>query len=431
MSQRSVIVIGAGAAGLAAARRLHDGGADVLVLEARDRVGGRAWTSYDFASHPVELGAEFIHGENVATWEYVRRFGLTTNDQFPLMNVRAFDGERLLDQVEFLQAPNTTLTWRMHDMAERWMADGREDTDVLTAGRATPGWLHGELTPTQETFWNNQVAGLHAGDLDQMGCAGLLESTYTGDGVRIQYRLNEGYSALMQRLAEGLDVRLSTAVTRINWGSAGVSVTTASGETFGAGFCIVTLPLSLLQRGAITFDAALPTETQRAIGALGAGDIAKVLLRFQEPFWPDDMTYLLTVRDSQMYWRPGRVRVDEAPVLTAFIGGRAVQRMAALGDEGAVAASVGHLEEIFGGVARSAFVDGRLVNWPADPWAGMGYSYAPPGATGMRDVLAEPIGDALALAGEATNAIRPATVHGAIESGWRAVALYEASQARA
>ena len=85
------LIIGAGAAGLGAARELHDAGERVVVLEARDRVGGRAWTSYDLAPHPVELGAEFVHGENVSTWKYLEQYGLHTNDQLTMINVHGWN----------------------------------------------------------------------------------------------------------------------------------------------------------------------------------------------------------------------------------------------------------------------------------------------------------------------------------------------------
>ncbi len=96
------LVIGAGAAGLGAARELHDAGERVVVLEARDRVGGRAWTSYDLAPHPVELGAEFVHGENVVTWKYLERYELHTNDQLTMINIHGWNNGRLAEGGDFL-----------------------------------------------------------------------------------------------------------------------------------------------------------------------------------------------------------------------------------------------------------------------------------------------------------------------------------------
>src|SRR5262245_42745853 len=104
---RDAVVIGAGAAGLAAATALRPAGRSVTILEARDRLGGRAWTSYDVAPHPVELGAEYVHGENVITWRYLERYGLTTNDQTTVLSIMGFDGRRTLAYDEFL--PSTAL----------------------------------------------------------------------------------------------------------------------------------------------------------------------------------------------------------------------------------------------------------------------------------------------------------------------------------
>ncbi len=118
-----IIVLGAGAAGLAAARKLHDEGLAVTVLEARDRVGGRAFTSYDIASHPVELGAEFVHGENVSTWQYLTRFGLGTVDIHDQIRLRVFVDGKMQDE-SFLQQPNALLGWKMPYAAKSWIDGG-------------------------------------------------------------------------------------------------------------------------------------------------------------------------------------------------------------------------------------------------------------------------------------------------------------------
>src|SRR5688500_1061582 len=108
-----VLVIGAGASGLAAARTLHDDGCDVTVLEARDRVGGRVHTSFDLASHPIEMGAEFVQGENVCTWGLIDRYGLGAIDLAPLVNMRAFFDGALHEQSAYLSSPNASLSLKI------------------------------------------------------------------------------------------------------------------------------------------------------------------------------------------------------------------------------------------------------------------------------------------------------------------------------
>jgi monoamine oxidase len=412
-----VLIIGAGAAGLAAARSLVDAGVDVTVLEARDRIGGRAWTSYELASHPIELGAEFIHGENVATWQYIKRFGLTTIDPTPFLNVRALIGDRMLVQGDYLREPNALLVWRMHALAEERAKLGLPDASVTDAARASQSFFDREPTDIDMRLWTSQVAQYYGADLDELGTGGLLEATYDGDGTLLQFRVVEGYSALWAKLAEGIDVRLSTPVERIEWSADGAAVI-ANGETFEAKKVIVTLPLALLKENAIAFAPALPAEKLAAITALGAGFTAKVVLRFDEAFWPAEASFMFTTGDSQLFWRPGIGRPDEQPVLTAFFGGRAVRTFRESGDASALALK--DLERMFGMKLGARLQQASFIDWPADPWARMGYSFMPAGATGMRDVLAEPLEATLYFAGEATNRVRPATVHGAIESGLRA-----------
>jgi monoamine oxidase len=414
-----VVVIGAGAAGLAAMDALRDAGVRAVALEARDRVGGRAYTAYDLAPHPVELGAEFIHGENVSTWELLRRFGFGAVDQFPFTNVQGFVEGVRISQEAFFANRNLHLLFRMHGAAQQWIADGHGDASVADVARDWPRFFDGEPTASEIALWNSAAAELYAADLDEIGVAGLLEPTYTGDGERLHFRVREGYSRLMARFAEGIDVRFSSPVERITRGRAGVVVRTAAGDELGARRAIITLPLALLQQDAVAFEPALPDVKRDAIARVGAGKIGKIIMKFDAPVWPDDLTFFFTTHDSQLLWRPGRGRDNEAPIITAYFGGRAVDRFAALG-EGAIHESVRHLEEIFSVRLADRLVDARFVNWAADPWARMGYSYLPPGATGMIARIAEPVDGTLFFAGEATNADRPHCVHGALDSGYRA-----------
>jgi monoamine oxidase len=405
------LVIGAGAAGLGAARELRDAGARVTVLEARDRVGGRAWTSYDLAPHPVELGAEFVHGENVATWKYLDRFGLHTNDQLTVINMRGWSNDSLAENDDFLRSSAMRIAWGTYGAAHA-AAPG---ATLLDAARA---WVdeHG-LQPTDDDWrvWTSYVRQYYAADPGEIGAPEFGEPTFDGDGQRLMYRVVEGYSTLMRHMAEGIDVRLSTPVRRLEWSRDGVRALTDDGS-HEAKRAIITLPLAVLQQGDVVFDPALPEDKRRAIDGLGAGANAKIILRFDERAWPDDLTFLLSGDDTQLWWRPGRCRDDEAPIITAYFGGSAVGRFRALGDDAPLAA-LRHLERIFGGKLESRLQAARFVDWPADPYAKMSYSYIPPGGGRLRAKLAEPVDGVLHFAGEAANPVRPACVHGAIESG--------------
>jgi monoamine oxidase len=222
----------------------------------------------------------------------------------------------------------------------------------------------------------------------------------------------------MRGIAGDLDVRLSTPVRRIEWSPEGVRAETDAGG-FEARHAIVTLPLALLQQGDVAFEPPLPAEKQRAVHGLGAGANGKIILRFAERMWPDDLTFLLSGGDTQLWWRPGRCRGDEAPVITAFFGGSAVERFRSLGEDAPLAA-LRQLEQILDCKLESRLQEARFVDWPAEPFSKMSYSYIPPGGAGLRAALADPVDGVLHFAGEHTNPVRPATVHGAFESGVRA-----------
>jgi monoamine oxidase len=416
MERMRVLVIGAGAAGLATARTLHDSGHEVTVLEARDRVGGRTLTGYDLGPHPVELGAEFIHGENVVTWKLLEQYGLGAIDLAPYMNLRAYLDGTLLEQAAYLSSPNNMLAWTTPYAAAAWNANGGADVSLAEAARSGDGFFAGDPTPGQLELWNSVTSVLTCAGIDELGVGGMSEATYEGDGGNKTFRIVEGYTALMNALASGLDVRLNTPVRRVEYGDAVTAV--CDGARFDADRIVVTLPLAILQSGDVTFAPELPPSKLDAIARLGAGPVAKIVLRFDAPHWPDDLTFILTTLDTQMWWTPGRGRADQAPVLTALFGGAAVARMRALPDP--ALGAVEHLETMLGVPLERHLVDSRWMDWAGDPWTKMGYSFVPPGATGLRPVLAEPVGDVLFFAGEATNTIRPSTVHGAIESGYAA-----------
>jgi monoamine oxidase len=405
------LIVGAGAAGLAAARELHDVGERTIVLEARDRVGGRAWTSYDLAPHPVELGAEYVHGENVVTWGYLRRYGLLANDQLTVINVRGWNNGHLAENAEFL----TSTAMRLALSTQIAAHEAPAGSSLFDASRAWAA-AHG-LTPTADDWgvWTSYVRLYFAADPEQIGAREFGEPTFDGDGQRMMYRIVKGYSTLMARLADGVDVRFLAPVKRIEWSRDGVRAITDAG-TYDARRAIIGLPLALLQQGDVTFSPELPDAKRRAIAGLGAGANGKMILRFNERLWPDDLTVLLSADDTQTWWRPGRCRDDEAPIITAFFGGSAVERFRALGADAPLAA-VGALGRMLGRKMESRLEQARFVDWPADPYAKMSYSYIPVGGAGLRAKLAQPVDEVLYFAGEATNAMRPATVHGALESG--------------
>jgi monoamine oxidase len=417
-----VIVVGAGMAGLSAASELRALGLDVLVLEARNKIGGRVDTDYEFAPHPIERGAEFVHGENVVTWELIRKFGLQTlsaledNDslfidaagQFlPVNQATKLPGG---DSLKFMSTRPG-----VYELAKAWVKSRKPDTD-LSSMLQTSGVV---LDPKFYPIVSHSFEGLDAAGLQQLGVYGLVETSYEGDGDA-DFRIAKGYSSLSHHLARELQIRLAEPVDRVTWNASGARVATTAGSTLETRKIVITVPLAQLQRGAIRFEPPLTLDKQNAINRLGAGHIVKITLRFDDPFWPASMECFATDQHTGFWWRPGWNRPDEASVLTAYAGAALADRLVRLGNEAAIQIALDDLTHLFGNSVKTKYSGGMVFNWQAEPYIEMAYSFCPVGAAGLRRVLSYPVEGVLFFAGEATSVERNATVHGAIESGRRA-----------
>jgi monoamine oxidase len=417
-----VIVVGAGMAGLSAASELRALGLDVFVLEARNKIGGRVETDYEFAPHPIERGAEFVHGENVVTWELIRKLGLQT------LSALEDEGSFFVDAAgQFLPISQTAklpggdslrfMSTRagVYELAKTWVKSRKPDIDLSSMLQA-----HGVvLDPKFYPIVSLSFEGLNAAGLQQLGVYGLVETSYEGDGDA-DFRIAAGYSSLSHHLARELQIRLAEPVDRVTWNRFGARVTTAAGSTLETRKVVITVPLAQLQRSAIRFEPPLTLEKQNSINRLGAGHIVKIVLRFNDPFWPASMECFATDKHTGFWWRPGWNRPDEASVLTAYAGAALAGRLIGLGNETAIQVALDDLTQIFGNTVKTKYTGGMVLNWQAEPFIEMAYSFCPVGAAGLRRVLSYPVEGVLFFAGEATSVERNATVHGAIESGWRA-----------
>jgi monoamine oxidase len=411
------LIIGAGAAGIAAARHLYDAGQQILVLEARNRIGGRIWTDTQWAEFPIELGAEFIHGERAVTHALVRAAGLTTlaAPRYPTLRWRDGGVARPRDQwPPALRHLIDGLFASHHHLAERWPA--LTDADCSLADYLRGRGFTGNAIEMADVL----LAQTCCASVETLSCADLARELCADHAGLEETHLCEGYAALLAWYSHDLPIRLNTPVHTIRWGAQGVTVLTTHGP-FQARKCVVTLPVSLLQQGVIRFDPPLRRAKEQAIQALRMEPATKLLYRFSEPLWDEELLFMAHTGVAARWWTPGYGRPDAA-VITAYVTAARARQVDSLPEAQALALGLAELEQLLGlSDIKKVCLAARRVSWFNEPYTRGGYAHVPPHAATARPILAQPEGDQLFFAGEATvYESNPQTVHGAIESGWRA-----------
>ena len=416
-----VIVVGAGFAGLTAARMLVESGVTVIVLEARDRIGGRAWTA-PVAGRPVDLGAGWVHGpiDNPITELTAQIGGAMHLDAQTVSAV--FDeatGERLMGAdlealEEIVEAFNDRLAGLQRELGPA--ASVLEAIDAFIAQNA-----YTDDTARRARFMlRNDYENDYAGPVETAALALVDLDEEFGGGDHL---IDGGYGSLIDALAEGLDVRLLEPVTAITDLGSGIALEGRS-QTFIADRVIVTVPLGVLKAEVILFEPALAATKRAAIAALDMARLEKVVLRFDEANWTDVIDDVLLRLPQRGLWMPvvqDFTRAVGAPTLVSFhCGSASPQTLASMSDDAVVAQTIEAIEASIGR-PLPGLLEARVTRWIEDPYAFGSYVYMPVGAqTDDLDRLGEPEwGARLLFAGEATQWGYHATVHGAIMSGIR------------
>jgi monoamine oxidase len=414
-----VIVVGAGPAGLTAARVLAANGRSVVVLEARDRVGGRMFTT-DVGGVPTDVGASWVHGAgglNPAKL-FAEDIGQTLTPDTDGAYGAWDEGVGWLERQDVAPIVLGALTFaRDADEIKAQLGPGQ------SVGAAIETWLDNRSVPEGDIRRRNKffarwfVEDNYAGDADDQALDSFWQDQSFDGPDAIP---SGGYGVMVDALADGLDVRLNQVVTAIDHDEAGVTVTTASGS-FSGSDVIVTVPLGVLKSGAIAFNPPLSAERRGAIERLGMGSYEKVVLNFSSEFWRTDggeEMFHLSQAQSPFPYIVDLSRFSGTPQLVFLSGGRAGDRVSQLTEDQAVKQAMGVIRDLFPGAPEP--VASFVTDWTDDPFAQGSYSFVAVGATiDDMNLLGTPESDHLRFAGEHTIFDFHTTVHGAMLSGVR------------
>lgn len=425
MSEFHTIVIGAGIAGLTAARLLTDAGRRTVVLEARDRIGGRVWTDRS-DGYVTDRGASWIHGiDDSAVAAAACAFGMAMTeftvggyqpDSRPLAHYSPA-GVRLSDDaarayVADIHAVDAAL-------ARIIAASAPEATyrDVCEAALTAQRW-ETERTQRVREYLEHRAEEQYGVQIEHLAAHGLDDDQVDGDEVVFP----DGYDRLASALGTGLDIRLSHIVTHVTWSGDGVTVTTDRGM-FTSENTVITVPVGVLQSDAFDITPPLPEPASAALSRLRMNAFEKILLRFDTRFWDDDVYAIRQQGPAGRRWHSwyDLTRLDGTPTLLTFAAGSAAIETDAWSDDAVTASIMVQLRRLYGDAARDP-VHVQRTHWQADPFARGSYAYMTPGSTTSdHDALATPVGGVVHIAGEATWTDDPATVTAALCSGHRAV----------
>src|SRR3954464_6625343 len=403
-SSVDVAIIGAGAAGLGAANALKNSGLSVLVLEARDRVGGRAHTIMASPDVTFDVGCGWLHSADENSFvKIAERLGFESNKSLPPGRERAY-GKAFPqeDRDEFIRTLDA-----FYDRAEKAAIEAEQSgRDVAASLSLEPGNRWNPMIDAISTYINGC-------ELDQVS---ILDMDAYQDS-NINWRARRGYGALIAAYGASCPLVLNCAVSLIDHSGKRLRIETSQG-TLSADKVIVTVPTNLIADEAIRFHPALPEKAEPARGR-PPGLADKVMLALDEP---EALPKEGNLRGASMRTEMGtyHIRPFGQPCIEGFFGGRFARALEDAG-EGAIAAhAIDEIAGFLGNDFRAKLTPLAESRWANDPFARGSYSHALPGHAGDRAMLAAPVDGRLFFAGEATSPGFFSTAHGARDSGERA-----------
>lgn len=425
-SSPSVIVIGGGFGGIAAARALRNASSKVVVLESRNRIGGRVNTDYSFG-FPVDMGASWLHGvcNKNPLAPVIGKLGLplyrTSGDNSVLYD-HDLESYALFD-MEGYQVPQELVTEvgeafeRVLEETKKVREEFKYDMSMRKAfsivlERHSDLRQHG-LADKVFQWYLCRMEGWFAADADSISLKSwdqeeLIEG---GHGLMVQ-----GYYPVIEALAKGLDIRLNHRVTKVTWRHGGVRVVVEDGRVFVADAAIIAVPLGVLKANTIKFEPRLPKWKEVAISDLGFGNENKIALYFDKVCWPN-VDFLGVVAPTS-YGCSYFLNLHKATghcVLVYMPAGQLANDIERMSDEAATSFAVLQLKRILPHASEP--IKSLVSHWGTDPSSLGSYSYDTVGKPhDLYECLRIPI-DNLFFAGEATSMSYPGTVHGAFSTG--------------
>ncbi len=395
-SEVAVAIVGGGAAGIAAARRLAEAGVDGLIIEARSRLGGRAWTVEESGAQ-IDLGCGWLHSADRNPWRAIaERQGRTIDKTLP-------PWRRASMAIVSQKAEHSAFVDALEEFRGRIAAFPEDAPDRPAADLLTPDGRWNALIDAVSTYYSGA-------ELRRISTRDLVRYTESG----VNWRVVEGYGTVIAAHGAALPVALDSAVRRIDHGGRRIRIETASGVV-SADQAIITLPTNVLAEDAGLFAPALPAKSEAALGLpLGHDDKLFLSLSNAEEFETESRLFGGADRTATgaYHFRPfGR------PLIEAYFGGRLAAELEAGGETAFLDFAVGELTGLLGNAFKERVKPLSVHCWGSDPCARGSYSYAQPGKTDCRAALASPVDDRLFFAGEACSRNDYSTAHGAYLTG--------------
>jgi monoamine oxidase len=398
LSGCDLIVVGAGAAGLAAARRARELGLAVSVLEAKDRIGGRAWTDTTSLGVPWERGANWLHdAERNLFRRYADAAGFAYEPR-PAAR-RLWTGGRFDDA---LRAEFDAYGAAAFAAVEKAGAAGQD----IAAAQVIPPH------PRFRRLFGPWFAALNGIEAERMSTLDFARGSFEGSNWRVE----AGYGALVAHYGRSVPVELATPAQRIRWGGRGVRIDTPRGG-LAATAAIVTLSTNVLASGRVAFDPPLPPARVDALAAIPTGHAAKVALAFTGNVFAHEAPFFLRIDHPSHDAFVFEIRPFGRDIAIGHLAGPWAAAAEAAGPEAMTECALAALVEVFGSALRRHLRASATTAWSSDPDTLGGYSCALAGQAHLRPRLAEPLGERLFFAGEACSRHAYGTAHGAAETG--------------